>query len=195
MAGKLTRGDLLSLEQYAEQRPLFRARIIEHKRNRRLPIGPCAVLYFEDRLSMQYQIQEMLRAERIFESAAIQDELDAYNPLIPDGTNLKATFMIEIEDAVERRAALAQLIDIEHRVWIRVAGFDAVHAIADEDMERADSEKTSSVHFLRFEFTPAMIAAIHNGAPLAAGIDHPGYQHWVDPIPRHIRDSLENDFS
>lgn len=195
MADKLTRSDLLSLEQYAEQRPAFKAQIIEHKKNRRLLVGPHATLYFEDRLSMQYQVQEMLRAERIFESAAIQEELDSYNPLIPDGTNLKATFMIEIEDEVERRTMLTKLIGIEDRVWIKVAGFDPVHAIADEDMERENSEKTSSVHFLRFEFTPAMITAIKSGAELAAGIDHSAYQHQVDPIPPRMRDSLKNDFA
>lgn len=195
MAEKLTRSDLLSLEQYAEQRPAFKAQIIEHKKNRRLLVGPYATLYFEDRLSMQYQVQEMLRAERIFESAAIQEELDSYNPLIPDGTNLKATFMIEIEDEVERRTMLTKLIGIEDRVWIRVAGFDPVYAIADEDMERENSEKTSSVHFLRFEFTPAMVAAIKGGAQLAAGIDHSAYRQQVDPIPPLMRDSLKNDFA
>lgn len=195
MADKLTRSDLLSLEQYAEQRPAFKAQIIEHKKNRRLLVGPYATLYFEDRLSMQYQVQEMLRAERIFESAAIQEELDSYNPLIPDGTNLKATFMIEIEDEVERRTMLTKLIGIEDRVWIRVAGFDPVYAIADEDMERENSEKTSSVHFLRFEFTRPMIATIKAGAQLAAGIDHSVYQHQVDPIPPLMRDSLKNDFA
>lgn len=195
MADKLTRSDLLSLEQYAEQRPAFKAQIIEHKKNRRLLVGPYATLYFEDRLSMQYQVQEMLRAERIFESAAIQEELDSYNPLIPDGTNLKATFMIEIEDEVERRTMLTKLIGIEDRVWIRVAGFDPVYAIADEDMERENSEKTSSVHFLRFEFTQPMIATIKAGAQLAVGIDHSAYRQQVDPIPPLMRDSLKNDFA
>ncbi|HEX2797886.1 MAG TPA: DUF3501 family protein, partial [Immundisolibacter sp.] len=168
---KLTRADLLSLEQYAEQRPAMRARVLEHKKNRHIQLGRHATLAFEDRLTVQYQIQEMLRIERVFEARGIQDELDAYNPLIPDGQNLKATFMIEYDDEAERRVALARLIGVEDRVWLRVAGHEPVYAIADEDMERENDDKTSAVHFARFEFTPAMIGALHAGADLAAGID------------------------
>ncbi|MGA7979634.1 MAG: DUF3501 family protein, partial [Chromatiaceae bacterium] len=147
----LTRDDLHSLEKYAELRSEFRNRVMAHKKTRQVALGPHITLYFEDRLTMQYQVQEMLRAERIFEAAGIQEELDAYNPLIPDGSNWKATFMVEYEDADERREALSRLIGIEDRVWVRVAGFDKVGAIADEDLEREDETKTSSVHFLRFE--------------------------------------------
>ncbi|MDD3651299.1 DUF3501 family protein [Immundisolibacter sp.] len=190
---KLTRADLLSLEQYAEQRPAFRARVLEHKKPRQVRLGPHATLIFEDRLTIHYQIQEMLRAERIFEARGIQDELDAYNPLIPDGSNLKATFMLEYADEAERRRELAKLIGVEDRVWLRVAGHEPVYAIADEDLERENDEKTSSVHFLRFELTPAMIAALKGGAPLAAGIDHPNMTVTVDPLPAATRDALVAD--
>ncbi|HHO69252.1 MAG TPA: DUF3501 family protein, partial [Gammaproteobacteria bacterium] len=148
---KLQRSDLFSLEKYAEVRDDFRQKVIAHKKNRRVPLGPMAALYFEDRLTMQYQVQEMLRIERIFEAAGIQEELDAYNPLIPDGSNWKATFMVEIADEAERRRRLAELIGIEDKVWVRVEGFDPVFAIADEDLERDTEDKTSSVHFMRFE--------------------------------------------
>ena len=164
---QLTRDDLMSLEVYAEKRPEFRAEVMRHKKRRQVPLGPHATLYFEDRTTIQYQVQEMLRAERIFERAAIQDELDAYNPLIPDGSNLKATFMLEYDDPAVRKRELARLIGVEDRVWVRVGGHDAVHAIADEDLERETEEKTSSVHFLRFELTPEMVAALKDGAPLA----------------------------
>jgi hypothetical protein len=190
---KLERQDLLSLEQYAEERPAFRARVMEHKKHRRLQLGPHATLHFEDRLTIQYQVQEMLRIERLFESAAIQDELDAYNPLIPDGHNLKATFMVEYEDEEERKVALARLIGIEDRVWVRVEGFEPVYSIADEDMERETEEKTSSVHFLRFELDPAMCQALQAGAALGIGIDHDAYRVSVDPIPAPIRDALVQD--
>jgi len=190
---KLTRQDLYSLEKYAEIRPQFRAEVMEHKKNRQVPIGPNATLYFEDRISMQYQIQEMLRAERIFEAAGIQEELDAYNPLIPDGSNWKATFMMEYPDVEERKQALAKLIGIEDRVWVRVEGFDPVRPIADEDLERETEEKTSSVHFLRFELTPEMVAAVKNGAAIAMGIDHENYNYSVDPVPANVRDSLARD--
>ena len=190
---KLSREDLYSLEKYAEIRPQFRAEIMEHKKNRQVAIGSNATLYFEDRLVMQYQVQEMLRAERIFEPAGIQEELDAYNPLIPDGTNWKATFMVEYPDVEERKKALAQLIGIEDRVWVRVEGFDAVRPIADEDLPRETEEKTSSVHFLRFDLTPDMIAAVKDGAAIAMGIDHAHYNYSLDPLPANIRDSLASD--
>lgn len=190
----LTRADLYSLEQYAEQRNAFRDRVMARKKNRRVTLGPHATLYFEDRLTIQYQVQEMLRAERIFEAAAIQEELDAYNPLIPDGRNWKATFMLEYADEAERRRALEQLIGIEDRVWARIAGHDSIYAIADEDLERATADKTSAVHFLRFEFTPPMIAAAKEGAAIALGIDLPAYTAAVDPLPDAIRGALVQDF-
>ncbi|MEJ2308527.1 MAG: DUF3501 family protein [Gammaproteobacteria bacterium] len=189
----LSREDLYSLEEYSQIRPDFRARVMAHKKNRRLPIGENATLYFEDALTMQYQIQEMLRIEKIFESEGIREELDAYNPLIPDGHNWKATFMMEYPDIEERKAALAQLVGIEDKTWVCVEGFDRVYAIADEDLERDTEEKTSSVHFMRFELTGEMIAAAKGGAAISAGIDHPNYNISVDPIPDNIRDSLVND--
>jgi hypothetical protein len=192
---KLRREDLYSLEKYAEVRPAFRAQVMAHKKNRFLQIGPHATLYFEDRLTMQYQVQEMLRIERIFEAKGIEEELEAYNPLIPDGSNWKATFMLEYDDIDERREALARLKGIENRIWIRIAGFDKVRPIADEDLEREDANKTSSVHFLRFELTPDMVKAAKQGAVLAAGIDHPAYSHEVDPLPGALRDSLVADLS
>jgi hypothetical protein len=176
---RLTPEDLYSLEQYAKIRGDFRAKVMEHKKNRKVHVGPNATLYFEDRLTMQYQIQEMLRIERIFEQEGIADELAAYNPLIPDGTNWKATFMVEFPEVEERREALARLIGIEDKVWVQVAGHDKVHAVADEDLEREDETKTSSVHFLRFELTPEMIAAVKSGSAISVGIDHPNYQYSV----------------
>jgi hypothetical protein len=191
---QLTRDDLYSLEQYAQIRPDFRARVMAHKKNRQVAIGAHTTLYFEDRLTMQYQIQEMLRAERIFESAGIQDELDAYNPLIPDGCDWKATFMIEYEDQDERREALTRLRGIEDRVWVQVAGFEPVYAIADEDMEREDETKTSSVHFLRFALTGPIAAAMKEGARLTLGIDHPDYRYQVEAAPA-VRESLAADLA
>ena len=190
---KLTRADLYSLEDYAQTREEFRTRVLEHKKHRQLPVGPNATLYFEDSLTMRYQVQEMLRAERIFEANEIEQELAAYNPLIPDGTNWKATFMLEYEDITERRQALERLLGIEDRVWVRVDGFDRVFAVADEDMERATEEKTSAVHFLRFELSPDMLASLKGGAALSAGIDHPQYCHHVAPVPDALRGSLLND--
>lgn len=190
---KLTRDDLYSLEKYSAMRSQFRAEVMEHKKNRQVPVGPNATLYFEDRLIMQYQIQEMLRAERIFESDGIQEELDAYNPLIPDGNNWKATFMIEYPDEVQRKQALADLIGIEDRVWVKVEGFEPVYAIADEDLERETEEKTSSVHFLRFDLQPDMIGAAKDGAAISVGIDHERYDHKLDPLPANIRDALAGD--
>lgn len=189
---KLTRDDLYSLEKYAAIRPEFRARVMEHKKHRRVAIGPHAVLYFEDALTMQYQVQEMLRLERIFEPEGIQEELDVYNPLIPDGSNWKATFMVEYEDEGERRAALARLIGIEKRVWVRAEGCGKVYPIANEDLERETEDKTSAVHFLRFELTPEMVAAVGQGAAVRAGIDHPGYHEEVE-MPPQVRDSLAGD--
>jgi len=192
---KLTRADLLSLEQYAEQRPAMRTRVLEHKKNRHIQLGAHATLAFEDRLTIQYQIQEMLRIERVFEARGIQDELDAYNPLIPDGQNLKATFMIEYDDEAERRVALAGLIGVEDRVWLRVAGCEPLYGIADEDMERANEDKTAAVHFVRFEFAPAMIDALKAGAGLAAGIDHPNMTVQLDPLPAATRAALAADLT
>jgi hypothetical protein len=190
---KLTREDLYSLEKYADIRPEFRTRVIEHKKNRNVPIGPHATLYFEDRQTIQYQIQEMLRIERIFEADGIQEELDVYNPLIPDGTNLKATFMIEYEDAEVRKQALAKMIGIERRVQIKVAGYDPVTPIANEDLERETEEKTSSVHFLRFEFAPEMIATAKGGAAISMAIDHPAYRYQTDALPESTRTALVSD--
>jgi hypothetical protein len=190
---KLSRDDLFSLEKYAEVRPEFRARVMAHKKNRQLPIGPNATLYFEDALTMQYQIQEMLRIERIFEAAGIQEELDAYNPLIPDGSNWKATFMMEYPDETERREQLAKLIGIERHVWAQVADFARITPIADEDLDREDDEKTASVHFLRFELTAEMAEAVKNGASISMGIDHPNYTYSADPIPANNRESLAKD--
>lgn len=189
----LKREDLFSLEQYAAQRAQFRTQVMTHKRDRQVAIGPNATLSFEDRLTMQYQVQEMLRAERIFEPAGIEEELAAYNPLIPDGTNWKATLMLEFPDVEERREALAQLKGIESRVWVRIADSEPVYAIADEDLERTTEEKTSSVHFLRFELTPTMIRAAKQGAPIALGIDHDAYRHALDPVPPNVRNSLAAD--
>lgn len=191
----LTRDDLYSLEKYAELRGSFRAKVLEHKRHRQLQLGPFATLYFEDRLTMQYQIQEMLRIERIFEAQGIQEELDAYNPLIPDGHNWKATFMIEVPDPEQRRQVLARLVGIEDRVWVRIGSSQAVYAIADEDMERETSDKTSAVHFLRFELDPEMIAAAKQGAAIAIGIDHAQYQHEMAAIPDPLRRSLLADLA
>ena len=193
MMDKLTRGDLYPLEQYAEVRSEFRAQVMEHKKNRRVPLGPIAALYFEDRLTMHYQVQEMLRVERIFEAQGIQEELDAYNPLIPDGSNWKATFMIEVPDEFERRDKLAQLRGIENDVWVRIDGFEPVFAIADEDLERDNAEKTSSVHFMRFELTPAMVEAARNGAAMGIGITHSAYTQQLEPLPENIRISLLGD--
>jgi len=190
---KLMREDLMSLEEYSEARDEFRNNVLAHKRNRRLELGTNASLYFEDRLTMQYQVQEMLRIERIFDSAGINDELDAYNPLIPDGSNWKATFMIEFPELEERRAMLQQLRGIEDRVYVRVGDFDRVFAIADEDLERADDEKTSAVHFLRFELTEEQIAALRSDAELAAGIDHDNCTVEILPVPENIRNSLLGD--
>ena len=179
----LSRKDLMSLEQYAEQRGDFRARVMAHKKFRQVPIGAHATLYFEDCLTMQYQIQEMLRVERIFEAAGIQEELDAYNPLIPDGSNWKATFMIEFDDVDERRDALARLVGIESKLWVQVKDHDKIYAIADEDLERSTDDKTSAVHFVRFDLTPAVVGAVKAGTPVRMGTDHPEYSYQVELTP------------
>ncbi len=189
----LTRNDLYSLEEYAQVRPRYRDEILEHKRNRQVAVGPHATLYFEDRRTIQYQIQEMLRIERIFEAAGIDEELSTYNPLIPDGSNLKATFMLEYTDAQERREALQALHGIEERVWFSAHGGERIWAVADEDLERATDEKTAAVHFLRFELDDASCRAIKSGAPLAIGIDHGHYRHRVDPLAEHLCAALAAD--
>jgi hypothetical protein len=191
----LTRNDLMSLEQYSTARTEFRARVLGHKRNRSLAIGPNATWTFEDRLTMQYQVQEMLRVERIFEADAIQEELDAYNPLIPDGRNWKATFLLEFPDVDERRQRLAQLKGFVDRCWVQVAGCERVWAIADEDLERENDDKTSSVHFLRFELSPQMCAQVKAGAAIGAGIDHDNYRHAVASLPQNVRESLAKDIA
>lgn len=190
---KLSRELLYSLEEYSANRDDFRARVIEHKKDRRLELGTNATLYFEDQLTMQYQVQEMLRIEKIFEADGIQEELDAYNPLIPDGSNWKATFMIEFPDEGERRAMLTRLVGIENAVWVQIGDGKKIRPIADEDLERADENKTSAVHFLRFEVDPEQASALHGGAALAAGIDHENYQVEIRPIADNIRASLAND--
>lgn len=190
---KLTRESLYSLEEYSNVRKDFRSKVLAHKKDRQVNLGPNATLYFEDVLTMQYQIQEMLRIERIFESEGIDEELSAYNPLIPDGTNWKATFMVEYGDPEERKLALKRLVGIEDRVWVQITGFSKVFAIADEDLERATEDKTSAVHFVRFELTDAMIAAAREGANIAMGIDHQNYTHTVGVIPENVRNSLVQD--
>lgn len=190
---KLTREGLLSLEAYAGKRDQFREEVMAHKRNRRLSLGTNATLYFEDRLTMQYQVQEMLRIERIFEAAGIEDELAAYNPLIPDGANWKATFMIEFPEVDERNAMLRRLIDIENKVWMQVGDLEKIWPIADEDMDRTNADKTSAVHFMRFELNSEQMAALKDGAELAAGIDHENYQVEVRPVAENIRESLLAD--
>lgn len=191
----LKREDLYSLEEYARVRDDFRRQVMEHKRYRKISLGPNATLYFEDLMTMKYQVQEMLRAERIFEEAGIQDELEAYNPLIPDGSNLKATFMLEYPDVEERRKALAALRGVEDRVWVQVDGHDKVWAIADEDLERESEEKTSSVHFLRFELDQHMVAALKAGSPLSMGIDHEALRVSVSPLPEENRRALVADLA
>ena len=189
---KLTPNDLLSLERYHKERARMRAEVLEHKRHRQAPIGAHVTLYFEDRVTMRYQVQEMLRAERIFESEAIAEELEAYNPLIPDGTNLKATMMLEYPDVTERRAALERLKGIENRVYLEVGTQGRVFAHADEDLERSDETKTSAVHFLRFELDAAMRAALKSGASLNLGVDHEHYRYVLAGSPE-LRKSLAAD--
>lgn len=189
----ITRDSLLSLESYAKQRPDYRARVLAHKKARKVQLGEHVTLIFEDELTVRYQIQEMLRIERTFEEEGIQDELDAYNPLVPDGSNFKATMMVEFPDAEERRVWLAKLIGVEDRVWIQVEGHPRVYAIADEDLERENEQKTSSVHFLRFELAAEMKRTLQSGAGLAMGIDHPAYSHSQERLPEPVLQSLRND--
>jgi hypothetical protein len=192
---KLMREDLMGLEQYSDERDDFRARVIKHKKNRIISLGPNMSLHFEDRLIMQYQVQEMLRAEKIFDAAGIQEELETYNALIPDGSNWKATLMIEYSDPDERAVALKQLLDVENCIWMQVEGHDKVFPVVDEDLERATEEKTSSVHFLRFELTKPMIQAAKAGAAINLGVDHPAYTHSLSPLADNYRDSLVSDLS
>ena len=172
---KLTRSDLLKLEDYARERGAFRARVIAHKKTRTIHLGAHLRLIFEDRLTVQYQVQEMLRIERIFEADAIDEELDSYNPLIPDGANLKATMLIEYDDVDVRRRELEQLRGVEDMITLNVGKETPVAAIADEDLDRSNDTKTSAVHFLRFELTPALIARVRAGDPLAFAVEHPHY--------------------
>ena len=194
-SGKIERGSLLSLEAYARQRDDFRARVIAHKKNRQVELGGHVAFAFEDELTIRYQIQEMLRIERVFEEDGIRSELEAYNPLVPDGRNLKATMMIEYPDPAERKRMLARLKGIEHRVWIRVEGCERVYAVADEDLERENEEKTSAVHFLRFELAEPMAQALKRGDALAIGIDHPEYQVEIPAVSRSVRDALVADLA
>jgi Protein of unknown function (DUF3501) len=189
----ITRNSLMPLEEYAVKRKDFRTRVMAHKHNRKVHLGEHITLLFEDELTIRYQIQEMLRAERIFEEAGIVEELEAYNPLIPDGSNWKVTMLIEYPDESERKQALSRLINVEDRVWIQVAGQSRVFAIADEDLERETEEKTSSVHFLRFELDAAMKEALKRGQALALGIDHPNYSVSVEKLAEAVRQSLMND--
>ena len=190
---KIARDSLLSLETYARQRKEFRARVMAHKRDRTVHLGAHVTLIFEDELTLRYQVQEMLRIERTFEEQGIQDELDVYNPLIPDGRNLKATMMIEYADAEERKHALSKLKGIEDRVWVQAEGCARIYAIADEDLERENEEKTSAVHFLRFELNDEMARALKYGVGLALGVDHPSYQAEVSTVAAGVRASLARD--
>jgi hypothetical protein len=190
----IARDSLLSLEAYARERNAFRARVIEHKKLRTLHVGGHVTLQFEDELLVRYQIQEMLRVERIFEEDGIRHELEAYNPLIPDGGNWKATQFIEYPEPEERRRMLERLKGIERRTWVQVEGAERVYAIADEDLERENAEKTSAVHFVRFELPPAFRQALRGGARLTVGVDHPDYQASVEPTPEQ-RAALVADLS
>lgn len=192
-APRITRDSLMTLEAYAKARTEFRAKVMQHKKNRIVHLGEHVTLLFEDELTVRYQIQEMLRIEKIFEEEGIEHELEAYNPLIPDGRNFKATMLIEYEDVDVRRRELARLRGIEDRLWVQVEGLPKVHAIADEDLERENEEKTSAVHFMRFELTPPMCEAVKNGAAVSIGVDHENYRHSVEPLPQPIRDSLAKD--
>jgi len=193
MAQQLTRDDLYSLEKYQEIRSEMRTEVMAHKKSRNLSIGPNVTMYFEDPVTIKYQIQEMLRAEKIFDAEGITEELDTYNPLIPDGTNWKGTMMLEYVDVNERIEALANLIGIDRKTWVQVEGFDKVYAISNEDLERETEEKTSAVHFMRFELEDAMVDAAKQGAAINVGIDHDNYNHAVSPVPEKYRIALVND--
>jgi hypothetical protein len=190
---RITPDSLMTLEAYAKVRQEFRAQMIAHKKNRKVHLGEHVTLMFEDELTVRYQIQEMLRVEKIFEEAGILDELEAYGVLVPDGGNWKATMMIEFSDPVERAARLKELIGIADRVYVKVDNYDPVYAIADEDLDRDTEEKTASVHFLRFELARDLVAALRDGAPLSMGIDHPGYAVPAMPVIAGVRDSLVSD--
>jgi Protein of unknown function (DUF3501) len=192
---KLAAADLLSLERYSRDRPEFRARVIAHKKNRQVNVGGNTMWLFEDRLTVQYQIQEMLRTERIFEAEGIAEELEAYNPLIPDGRNWKVTLLIEFPDPEVRRVQLERLRGVEDRCWVQVGDLPRLYAIADEDLDRENDTKTSAVHFLRFELTEEMAAMVKGGAALAAGIDHPNYHQELRPVPENVRAALAADLS
>ena len=190
---KLARQDLMSLEQYSIERPRLRSEVIAHKQRRNVAVGPNMTWCFEDRTTVRYQVLEMLRAERIFESAGIQEELDAYNPLIPGGSDWKVTLLLEFPDAEQRRIALGKLIGVEDHCWVRVSELERVFAIADEDLNRENAEKTSAVHFLRFELSPSMVQAMKSGASLSMGVDHEHYRHALTPVSQTIRDALSGD--
>ncbi|MBC8027658.1 MAG: DUF3501 family protein [Steroidobacteraceae bacterium] len=192
---KLNADDLLSLERYSRERVEFRSRVMAHKKNRQVSVGPNVTWLFEDRLTVQYQVQEMLRTERIFESEGIEEELAAYNPLVPDGRNWKATLLIEFTDPEVRRVALEKLRGIEDRCWVQAGDLPRVYAIADEDLERENETKTSAVHFLRFELDDAAAARLKGGATLCVGIDHPDYSHALSPVTDNIRESLVTDLA
>lgn len=190
---QLSASDLMPLEQYARERAAIRARLIEHRQLRRLVLGPNCTISFEDLETVRYQIQEMLRAERIFEPAGIAEELEVYNPLVPDGSNFKATLLLEFPDPVERARRLGEMRGLERCCWLEVAGCERVLAIADEDLERENEQKTAAVHFLRYELTAPMVAALKSGAALSAGIDHPAYHHAATPVPATLRAALLAD--
>jgi hypothetical protein len=192
---KLGASDLFSLERYARERPEFRARVMAHKKNRQVSVGPHMMWLFEDRLTVQYQVQEMLRTERIFEAEGIAEELAAYNPLIPDGRNWKVTLLIEFPDPEVRRVQLERLRGVEDRCWVQAGELPRLYAIADEDLERENETKTSAVHFLRFELTEEMAAQLKSGASLALGVDHPAYQHLVGPLAANVRAALVSDLA
>lgn len=192
---RITRDSLMTLEAYARERAQFRARVLAHKKNRNVHLGEHVTLLFEDELTIRYQIQEMLRIEKTFDEAGIQEELDAYVPLVPDGSNLKATMLVEYEDETERRAALARLKGIQDCVWLRADGMLPVKAIADEDLERENEDKTAAVHFLRFELDRGMVAALKAGRNLALGVDHPQYRAEVPALPEATRVALVADLA
>ena len=194
MTQSITRSDLMSLEQYAEKRDEFRQQVLAHKKHRQVALGPNATLYFEDRLTLLYQIQEMLRIEKVFEADGIKEELDAYNPLIPDGSNFKATFMIEYADAVVRAAQLEKMVGIEDLVWMQIGDHDKVWSIADEDLPRSNETKTSAVHFMRFEISEAMARELKSGADWRIGVQHPVYTYDF-AVSGATRDSLLNDLT
>ena len=190
---KLARQDLMTLEQYSIERARLRSEVIAHKQRRNVQVGPNMTWCFEDRTTIRYQVLEMLRAERIFESDGIQDELDAYNPLIPSGSNWKVTLLLEFPDEEQRRTALSKLIGVEDRCWVRVSEMERVFAIADEDLDRENDDKTSAVHFLRFELAPSMVQAMKSGASLVIGVDHDSYRNSLAPLPAAVRDALSLD--